>query len=65
MLGNCFTGDHPVAKLSRSVKSGSAPLDVTYDASASTDNEGIVNYRFDVYRRKDSFKFKHTNESCF
>ena len=37
----------PVAALTVTPASGTAPLPVTADASASTDDDGIVSYRFD------------------
>ncbi|MBT2163550.1 PKD domain-containing protein, partial [Zobellia barbeyronii] len=48
----------PVAKLSADVKSGNAPLEVSFNGSSSTDDTGIVKYSWDF---KDGGSSNETN----
>lgn len=48
--GNCFSGNHPTAHLRvpKAMRSGLVPHTVVFDASRSSDNEGIVRYEWKI-----------------
>ncbi len=46
--GNCFSPDRPIAKLRSSSKEVNVLEEVTFNASKSSDNEGITSYEFFV-----------------
>ncbi|MBK26311.1 MAG: hypothetical protein CME70_20090 [Halobacteriovorax sp.] len=48
--GNCFSGDHPTAKLkvAKELRTGTAPHEVFFDASKSSDNDAIVSYEWKI-----------------
>ena len=47
IMGNCLSGEHPIARIKTDVKEGPTPLTVNFDFSQSSDDGGIVKYVFD------------------